>query len=154
MPGTGSAAVYKLGKKKSLSSQSLYMWAISNNRYLTLLNSHYFPSPARLHNHVFISFFFFLFFVFCLFRAIPAAYGGSQARGLIGATELPAYTTATATPEPSHVCNVHHSSQQCQIVNPLSEAMDRTRNFIVPGWIRFCCSTTGTPPCVYFLYVL
>ena len=24
-------------------------------------------------------------FVFCLFRAAPAAYGGSQARGLIGA---------------------------------------------------------------------
>ena len=27
---------------------------------------------------------FFFFFVFCHFRAIPAAYGGSQARGLIG----------------------------------------------------------------------
>ena len=25
------------------------------------------------------------FFVFCLFRAIATAYGGSQARGLIGA---------------------------------------------------------------------
>ena len=31
------------------------------------------------------SFFFFLF-VFCLFRAAPAAYGGSQARGSVGAT--------------------------------------------------------------------
>ena len=28
---------------------------------------------------------FFFFFVFCLFRATPTAYGGSQARGLIGA---------------------------------------------------------------------
>ena len=27
----------------------------------------------------------FFFFVFCLFRATPAVYGGSQARGLIGA---------------------------------------------------------------------
>ena len=26
-----------------------------------------------------------LFFVFCLFRATPKAYGGPQARGLIGA---------------------------------------------------------------------
>ena len=26
-----------------------------------------------------------LFFFFCLFRAAPTAYGGSQARGLIGA---------------------------------------------------------------------
>ena len=31
------------------------------------------------------SFFFFFFFVFCLFRAAPAAHGGSQARGQIGA---------------------------------------------------------------------
>ena len=29
---------------------------------------------------------FFFFFVFCLFRAMPAAYGGSQARDLIGDT--------------------------------------------------------------------
>ena len=34
--------------------------------------------------HVMKSFLFFFFFVFCLFRAMPAAYGGSQARGLIG----------------------------------------------------------------------
>ena len=30
-------------------------------------------------------FFVFVFLSFCLFRATPAAYGGSQARGLIGA---------------------------------------------------------------------
>ena len=35
---------------------------------------------------LFFSFLFsFSFFVFCLFRAAPAAYGSSQARGLIGA---------------------------------------------------------------------
>ena len=33
-----------------------------------------------------IKFCFVLFFVFCFFRATPTAYGGSQARGLIGAT--------------------------------------------------------------------
>ena len=32
-----------------------------------------------------LSLFFFSFFVFCLFRATPAAYEGSQARGRIGA---------------------------------------------------------------------
>ena len=30
----------------------------------------------------FVLFFIFLFFVFCLFRAAPAACGGSQVRGL------------------------------------------------------------------------
>ena len=49
--------------------------------------------------------------------------------------QLPAYTTATATPDPSHVCDLRHSSQQCQIVNPLSEARDQTGNLIVPSWI-------------------
>ena len=39
-----------------------------------------------LHNFVFIYVFIHLFlsFVFCLFRATPEAYGGSQARGQIG----------------------------------------------------------------------
>ena len=36
-------------------------------------------------NSILFFFFFFLSFVFCLFRAALPAYGGSQARGLIGA---------------------------------------------------------------------
>jgi len=35
-------------------------------------------------------------------------------------------TTATATWDMSHVCNLHHSSQQHQILNPLSEARNGT----------------------------
>ena len=36
--------------------------------------------------------------------------------------QLPAYAIATAMQDPSHVCNLHHSSWQYQILNPLSEA--------------------------------
>jgi len=36
--------------------------------------------------------------------------------------QLPAYTTATATQDSSHICSLHHSSQQRQILNPLSKA--------------------------------
>ena len=32
--------------------------------------------------------------------------------------------TATATPDPSCICNLHRSIGQCQILNPLSEARD------------------------------
>ena len=39
----------------------------------------------------------------------------------------PAYTRATATGDPSSVCNLHHSSWQCRILNPMSKAKDRTR---------------------------
>ena len=56
---------------------------------------------------------------------------------------LPAYARATATPDLSHVCDLHHSSRQRRILNPLSEASDWTRNLMVPS--RFSCTTTGTP---------
>ena len=38
--------------------------------------------------------------------------------------QLLAYATDTAMWDLSHVCDLHHSSQQCQILNPLSEARD------------------------------
>ena len=78
--------------------------------------------------------FFLPFFFFLVFRATPAAYGGPQARGLI---------RATATSDQSHVCKLHQSSQQHWILNPLSEARDRTCNLMVPSWIHFHCTTTG-----------
>ena len=34
---------------------------------------------------------------------------------------------ATATPDPSHVCDLHHSSYQCRILNPPSKVRDQTR---------------------------
>ena len=75
-------------------------------------------------NYFFLSFFFF----FCLFRASPMVYGNSQARGRIRAVaaSLPAYATATATPDTSWVCELHHSSWQRQTLDPLSEARDPT----------------------------
>ena len=70
--------------------------------------------------------FLILFFFFCLFRATPTAvYGGSQAGGPIRGVGR-AYTTATATRDPSHGCDLHHRSWQHQILNPLSEARGRT----------------------------
>ena len=40
--------------------------------------------------------------------------------------QLPTYATAIAMPDLSIVCKLHHSSQQRQILNPLSEARDQT----------------------------
>ena len=34
--------------------------------------------------------------------------------------QLPAYTTATPPPDPRRACDLHRSSQQRQILNPLS----------------------------------
>ena len=76
----------------------------------------------QFHSQVYILIFF---FVFCLFRAPPLAYGGPRLR-VKSELGLPAYATATAMPDPSHVCDLYHSSQQCWIPSPLSEARDRT----------------------------
>ena len=37
---------------------------------------------------------------------------------------LPANTTVTAMPDLNHIYDLHHSSQQCWSLNPLSEARD------------------------------
>ena len=65
--------------------------------------------------------------------------------GVESELQLPAYATATETQDPSPICDLHHSSQQRQILNPLSEARDQTHNLMVASWIRFLCATMGTP---------
>ena len=46
--------------------------------------------------------------------------------GVQSELQLLAYTTATASGDLSPVCDLHHNSRQCQILNPLSKARDRT----------------------------
>ena len=65
--------------------------------------------------------------------------------GVESELQLPGYTTATAVQDPSHICDLHHSSGKHQILNPLSEARDRTCNLMDPSWICFHCATMGTP---------
>ena len=65
--------------------------------------------------------YFFLSFFFS--RVTPAAYGSSQARDRIRAVNA-GLRQATAMPDPSRVCELHHSSWQHWILNPLSEARD------------------------------
>ena len=79
-------------------------------------------------------------FFFPFSRATPMAYGGSQARGLIGAvatrpTPQPQQCQIQAASATSCVCDLHHSSQQRRILNPLSKARDRTHNLTVPSQI-------------------
>ena len=46
--------------------------------------------------------------------------------GVESELQLLAYTAATAMRDPSHICDLHHSSWQHHVLNPLSEARDRT----------------------------
>ena len=49
--------------------------------------------------------------------------------------QLLAYTTATAVPDTSGICDLHHSSQQCQILNTLSKVRDQIRVLMVASWV-------------------
>ena len=57
--------------------------------------------------------------------------------------QLPA--TATATQDASGIFDLHCSSQQHRILNPLSKARDRTLILMDTSGIHFCCATTETP---------
>ena len=56
-----------------------------------------------------------------------------------------AYATVTATRDPSRVRDLHHSSWQCWIHNPLREAGDQTCIHMDPSQICFHCATTEAP---------
>ena len=56
--------------------------------------------------------------------------------GVKSEIQLLAYTTATATWDLSLVCNLHHSSQQHCILNPLSEARNRTCILMDPSQVH------------------
>ena len=64
--------------------------------------------------------------------------------GVESELQLPAYITATAMPDPSHDCDLHHSSRQRQIPDLLSKAWDQTHILMDSSQIPFCCATMGT----------
>ena len=57
--------------------------------------------------------------------------------------QMPAFATATVTQDLNRICNLHHSSQQHQILNPLREARDRTCDHMAPSQICFYCVNSG-----------
>ena len=75
----------------------------------------------RGRNNKSVLVFFFLFFVFLgphvWHMEVPRLEVKMELK-------LLAYTTATATPDLSLICDLYHSSRQCQILNPLGEARD------------------------------
>ena len=65
--------------------------------------------------------------------------------GVESGLQLPTYTTDTAMPNQSCICDLHHSSQQSQIHHPLSRARDQTHDLTDTSWSHCCWATMGTP---------
>ena len=104
----------------------------SHNSYMQIwvLNSALFDGPAEnilILLFLLQSFLNFNFF-YCLFDFLRPHPQHMEVPRLGVQLELspPAYTRATATQDPSRVCDLHHSSQQYWILNPLSKARDQT----------------------------
>ena len=67
-------------------------------------------------------------FFFCLFKflGLHPRHMEVPRQGVELELQLPAYATGTVMWDLSHVFDLHHSSRQFGILNPLSEARDRT----------------------------
>ena len=73
------------------------------------------------------------FFILIFYLQLHLQHMEVPRLGLESELQLPVYTTTTATQDLSLVCDLHHSSGQCWMLNPLSKARDRTRILMDPG---------------------
>ena len=99
-------------------------------------------------NHCYLHYVLFFFatfpFFFCTL-GLHAWYMEIPGLGVQSELQPLAYTTATATQDPSCIWDLHWSSWQCWILNPLSKARDWSCNLMVTSQICFHCTTMGTP---------
>ena len=95
----------------------------------------------NLKQDTFLKIFIFIFiyliylFIYFCFLGLHLQHMEVLRLGVKSELQLPAYTTAT--PDLSSVCNLHHSSRHCRILNPLREARDRTCILIDTSRIHF-----------------
>ena len=96
-------------------------------------------------------FFFHYYYYFFLFLGLHLWQMEVPRPGVKSELQLLANATATAAPDPSLIFDLHPSSQQQQILNPLSEAKDQTRVLMDTSWVHYHWATIGTPkPPSYF----
>ena len=76
-----------------------------------------------------------LFFFFLVFLGPYPQHMEVPMLGVELELQLAAYATTTATTDLSHVCDLHCSSRQCRILNPLNEAKDQTCIIMDTSWI-------------------
>ena len=99
-----------------------FKWSLQHKQFLMILR--------------FLKTLFYIFCV-CLFLGLHAWHMEIPRLGIELELQPPAYTTATATRDPSRVCDLHHSSRQRRILNPLTEARDRTCVLMDTSQIHF-----------------
>ena len=91
----------------------------------------------------------YLFIYFCFLGHMEVPRLGVEPK-----LQQPAYTTATATPNLSCSCDLHHSSGQHWSLNSLSEARDQTCILTDPSWVCNPLSHNGNSFVAYFFYLI
>ena len=81
-------------------------------------------------------YFLFFFFFFFIFLGPHPWHMEVPRLGVDSELQLPACATATATLDLSRVCDLHHSSRQQWIPNPLSKARGQTH--VLMDTSQFC----------------
>ena len=99
--------------------------------YLMLFLSCLIPHPVHTQAIVI------LLVCFSVFLGPYLRYMEVHRLGVESELQVPAYATTIATRDPSYVCDLHHSSQQCQSLNQLSEARDRSCVFMDTSWVFY-----------------
>ena len=93
-------------------------------------------------NFLCCAFFPLLLLLLFFFKGPHLRHMGVSKPGVELELQLLAYTTAIATWDTNHVSNLHHSSWQCQILNPQSKA---GIVFMDTSQVRYRWATMGTP---------
>ena len=93
-----------------------------------------FSAKVFQRQFLFIYLFIFSFLSFCLLGPHPKHMEVPRL-GVESELQSPAYGRATATWDLSCVCDLHHSSRQRQILNPLSEARDQSHILMDASWV-------------------
>ena len=95
---------------------------------------------------IFIKLIFYYFIFYLLYFLVPyLQHMEVPWLGIQSELQLPAYATATAVQDPSCICYLHHSSQQCWLLNPLRKARDQIPVLMDTSWICYCWATMGNP---------
>ena len=82
---------------------------------------------------------------FLIFLGLRLQYMEVPRLGVKLELQLLAYAIATAIWDLSHICYLHHSSQQHWILNSLREARDLTCIPMDSSWVHYHWAMTGTP---------
>ena len=109
VPGCAGPGGMWRGTRQRLDS-ALMGWSVPPSPVVILDAQETSPAPLAL-----------VFFFFGPFRA-TSWHMEVPSLGIESVLQLLAYATVTAVPDPSHICDLHHSSRPHCILNSLSEA--------------------------------